>query len=296
MAKAKRGLGKGLGALIPQEVEAPKPKKTNTSKSDVKILDNVVELDINDIMPNKNQPRRNFDKFKLKALEDSISTHGVVQPIVVKQLDKGYQIVAGERRWRASKNIGLKSITAVIRSLDELQQAQIALIENIQREDLNDIEEAIAYESLITEHALTQNDVAKAVGKSRTYITNILRLLKLSEDLRKYIIDGEISGGHGRALLGIEDLELRAQLAEQIVAESLSVRETEKMVSKAKMIKNTTVSRDVKDAFIIEYESDLQSVFGTKVNIKQGRKKGKIEIEYYNDDDLNRLLQMLKTK
>lgn len=296
MAKAKRGLGKGLGALIPQEVEAPKPKKSNTPKKDVKTLENVVELDINDIMPNKNQPRRNFDKFKLKALEDSIATHGVVQPIVVKQLDKGYQIVAGERRWRASKNIGLKSITAVIRSLDELQQAQIALIENVQREDLNDVEEAIAYEALIQEHSLTQNDVAKAVGKSRTYITNILRLLKLSDDLRKYIIDGEISGGHGRALLGIEDEQLRAQLAERVVLESLSVRETEKMVSKAKMVKNTAVSRDVKDAFLIEYESDLQSVFGTKVNIKQGRKKGKIEIEYYNDEDLSRILHMLKNK
>ena len=296
MAKAKRGLGKGLGALIPQEVEAPKPKKSSTPKKDVKTLDNVVELDINDIMPNKNQPRRNFDKFKLKALEESIATHGVVQPIVVKELDKGYQIVAGERRWRASKNIGLKSITAVIRSLDELQQAQIALIENVQREDLNDIEEAIAYEALIGEHALTQNDVAKAVGKSRTYITNILRLLKLSDDLRKYIIDGDFSGGHGRALLGLEDEAVRAQLAERVVAESLSVRETERMVAKAKMLKNTTVSRDVKDAFIIEYESDLQSKFGTKVNIKQGRKKGKIEIEYYNDDDLSRILNMLKTK
>ncbi len=171
------------------------------------------------------------------------------------------------------KNIGLKSITAVVRSLDELQQAQIALIENVQREDLNDIEEAMAYESLISEHSLTQQNVAKAVGKSRTYITNTLRLLKLNDDLQKFIIDGDLSGGHGRALLGVEDEKLRNELANRIVEESLSVRETERLVSKAKMVKNNVVSRDVKDSFLIEFESDLQSVFGTKVNIKQGRKK-----------------------
>jgi len=287
MAKTKRGLGKGLGALIPQEVVTQaKPKTT----------DQIMEIDINDIMPNKGQPRRHFDKTKLRALEDSITTHGVVQPIVVKQIKDGYEIVAGERRWRASKNIGMKSITAVIRSLDDLQQAQIALIENIQREDLNDIEEAMAYESLISEHALTQNAVAKAVGKSRTYITNTLRLLKLSEELRSYIIEGVLSGGHGRALLSIEDEKLRSQLADKVANESLSVRETEKLAARAKLVKNTTVSREVKDTFLVEYESDLQSVFGTKVNIKQGRKKGKIEIEYYNDEDLNRILGMLKNK
>lgn len=295
MAKAKRGLGKGLGALIPQDT-SPKIEIAKESTENLKKTDHIVEIDINEIMPNKNQPRRHFDKFKLKALEDSIAVHGVVQPIVVKSIDKGYEIVAGERRWRASKNLGLKSITAVIRSLDELQQAQIALIENIQREDLNDIEEAMAYEALISEHELTQQNVAKAVGKSRTYITNTLRLLKLNEALQKFIIDGDLSGGHGRALLGIEDEKLRAELAERVVNESLSVRETERLVSKSKMIKNTTVSRNVKDAHIIEFESDLQSVFGTKVNIKHGRKKGKIEIEYYNDDDLSRILHMLKSK
>ncbi|WP_430884504.1 ParB/RepB/Spo0J family partition protein [Fusibacter sp. JL216-2] len=293
MAKAKRGLGKGLGALIPQDVPEKK-ESSGVSQKSRKSTDQIVELDINEIMPNKNQPRRHFDKTKLKALEDSITTHGVVQPIVVKELDKGYEIVAGERRWRASKNAGLKSITAVIRSLDDLQQAQVALIENVQREDLNDIEEALAYESLISEHALTQQDVAKAVGKSRTYITNTLRLLKLDEALQKFVMDGDLSGGHGRALLGLEDEKMRAQLAEKVITESLSVRETERLVARAKQVKNTVVSRDVKDSFIIEFESDLQSVFGTKVNIKQGRKKGRIEIEYYNDEDLSRLIQMLK--
>lgn len=293
MAKAKRGLGKGLGALIPQDV-SEKKDSGGSSQESRKNKDQIVELDINEIMPNKNQPRRHFDKHKLKALEDSITTHGIVQPIVVKELDKGYEIVAGERRWRASKNAGLKSITAVIRSLDDLQQAQIALIENVQREDLNDIEEAMAYESLISEHALTQQDVAKAVGKSRTYITNTLRLLKLDDALQKFVMDGDLSGGHGRALLGVEDEKVRADLAEKVINESLSVRETERLVAKAKQTKNTSLSRDVKDSFIIEFESDLQSVFGTKVNIKQGRKKGKIEIEYYNDEDLSRLIQMLK--
>lgn len=293
MAKAKRGLGKGLGALIPQDV-SEKKDSGGSSQESRKSKDQIVELDINEIMPNKNQPRRHFDKHKLKALEDSITTHGIVQPIVVKELDKGYEIVAGERRWRASKNAGLKSITAVIRSLDDLQQAQVALIENVQREDLNDIEEAMAYESLISEHALTQQDVAKAVGKSRTYITNTLRLLKLDDALQKFVMDGDLSGGHGRALLGVEDEKVRADLAEKVINESLSVRETERLVAKAKQVKNTSLSRDVKDSFIIEFESDLQSVFGTKVNIKQGRKKGKIEIEYYNDEDLSRLIQMLK--
>lgn len=293
MAKAKRGLGKGLGALIPQDV-SEKKDSGGSSQESRKNTDQIVELDINEIMPNKNQPRRHFDKHKLKALEDSITTHGIVQPIVVKELDKGYEIVAGERRWRASKNAGLKSITAVIRSLDDLQQAQVALIENVQREDLNDIEEAMAYESLISEHALTQQDVAKAVGKSRTYITNTLRLLKLDDALQKFVMDGDLSGGHGRALLGVEDEKVRADLAEKVINESLSVRETERLVAKAKQVKNTSLSRDVKDSFIIEFESDLQSVFGTKVNIKQGRKKGKIEIEYYNDEDLSRLIQMLK--
>ncbi len=287
MAKSKRGLGKGLGALIPQEI-------VEVTKKEVKSTDNVVDIDINEIMPNKNQPRRHFDKSKLKALENSISVHGVVQPIVVKQIDKGYEIVAGERRWRASKNIGLKSITAVIRSLDDLQQAQIALIENVQREDLNDIEEALAYDALISEYALTQQDVAHAVGKSRTYITNTLRLLKLDQELRKLIIGGVLSGGHGRALLSVEDEKLRMQLAEKVTSEALSVRETERLAAKTKLVKNSTVSRDVKDNFLVEFESDLQSVFGTKVNIKHGKKKGKIEIEYYNDEDLNRILHMLK--
>ena len=293
MAKAKRGLGKGLGALIPQDI-SEKKTSSGSSQESLKSTDQIVELDINEIMPNKNQPRRHFDKQKLKALEESITSHGLVQPIVVKEIDKGYEIVAGERRWRASKNAGLKSITAVIRSLDDLQQAQVALIENVQREDLNDIEEALAYESLISEHALTQQDVAKAVGKSRTYITNTLRLLKLDETLQNFVMDGDLSGGHGRALLGLEDEKVRAELAEKVINESLSVRETERLVSKAKQIRNTAVSRNVKDSFIIEFESDLQSMFGTKVNIKQGRKKGKIEIEYYNEEDLSRLIQIFK--
>lgn len=289
MAKAKRGLGKGLGALIPQDAGMSTDKV-----QELDIKGNVIDLNIDDIMPNKSQPRRSFDKMKLKALEESIDKHGLVQPIVVKKLDKGYEIVAGERRWRASKNLGLKSITAIVRTLGELEQAQIALIENVQREDLNDIEEAMAYDALIEEHKLTQKDVASAVGKSRTYITNTLRLLKLNDEIRELIVKGNISGGHGRALLGVENTNMRLELAKRVVDESLSVRETEKLVAKSKLIKNSTVSQVVRDTALVEYEEDLQQVFGTKVNIKQGKRKGKIEIEYYNSEDLSRLLQMLK--
>ncbi len=289
MAKAKRGLGKGLGALIPQDAGI-----VSDNVQELNVKDNVIELNINEIMPNKSQPRRHFDRVKLKALEDSIDSHGLVQPIVVKRLDTGYEIVAGERRWRASKNLGLKTITAVVRTLGELEQAQIALIENIQREDLNDIEEAAAYEALIQEHSLTQQDVASAVGKSRTYVTNTLRLLKLDESTKALVVDGSLSGGHGRALLGVENEKKRYELAEKVIKEALSVRETERLVTRSKMIKNSTVSETVKDNAITEYEEDLQLMFGTKVNIKQGRRKGKIEIEYYNDEDLNRIFQMLK--
>jgi len=184
-----------------------------------------------------------------------------------------------------------------LRAEEKLEEFRILQgLAHLLREDLNDIEEALAYDALIIEHTLTQQDVAKAVGKSRAYITNTLRLLKLDDILRRYIVDGLLSGGHGRALLGVEDEKLRSQLAEKVVLESLSVRETERLAGKTKLIKNTILSRDVKDTFLIEYESDLQSVFGTKVNIKHGKKKGKIEIEYYNDDDLNRILHMLKKK
>lgn len=292
MAKSKRGLGKGLGALIPHDASVAALPDSHADSS----KEMVVEINVNDIMPNKNQPRRQFDREKLRTLEDSISKHGIVQPIVVKQVERGYEIVAGERRWRASKNIGLKSVAAIVRSFDELQQAQVALIENLQREDLNDIEEAMAYQSLIDEHALTQQSVAEAVGKSRTYITNTLRLLKLDQDIQGLIAEGQISGGHGRALLSVDNLDTRTRLVEKVVSEGLSVRETEKLAAKTKTAKSKVLTRTVKDNLIVEYESDLQSRFGTKVNIKQGKKRGKIEIEYYNEDDLTRILQILKDK
>lgn len=288
MAKAKRGLGKGLNALIPQATEE---NKTNKNINDKKI--NLI--DINKIKPNKNQPRKYFDKDKIKTLEESIKEHGVVQPIVIRNTKNGYEIVAGERRWRAAKNLDLKEIPCVIKDLNDEKLLEISLIENLQREDLNDIEEALAYKRLIEEFNLTQDRIGKIVGKSRSYIANTLRLLNLGEQVKELIIDGTISGGHGRALLRIEDLKLQKEIALKIIDENLSVRETEKLV--ARLIKKTIEKRkkDYKDSNLIYLEESLKEILGTKVNIVKGKKKGRIEIEYYSDEDLDRIIELLKS-
>lgn len=278
MSKQKRGLGKGLGALIPQEDEK---------------VQSVSDISIDDIQPNKEQPRRNFDQTSLLALADSIQEYGVVQPIVLRQKGTGYQIVAGERRWRAAKHAGLKTIPAVVKDIDEVTQAKVALIENLQREDLSPVEEANAYAALINEYQLTQELVAKSVGKSRTYVTNTLRLLKLDENILDMISKGLISGGHGRALLMIDDVDQRIKVATEIIAKALSVRQVEKIAAETKKNRqlNTLQKEEVPE--IQMYESKLKGYFGTKVNIKNGKKKGKIEIEYYGDDDLNRILSLI---
>ncbi len=288
MAKAKRGLGKGLNALIPQATEE---NKTNKNINDKKI--NLI--DINKIKPNKNQPRKYFDKDKIKTLEQSIKEHGVVQPIVIRNTKNGYEIVAGERRWRAAKNLDLKEIPCVIKDLNDEKLLEISLIENLQREDLNDIEEALAYKRLIEDFNLTQDRIGKIVGKSRSYIANTLRLLNLGEQVKELIIDGTISGGHGRALLRIEDLKLQKEIALKIIDENLSVRETEKLV--ARLIKKTIEKRkkDYKDSNLIYLEESLKEILGTKVNIVKGKKKGRIEIEYYSDEDLDRIIELLKS-
>lgn len=288
MAKAKRGLGKGLGALIPQEVETVL-KDSPVGPKDVEIIL------IDQITPNRNQPRKIFDPEKLAALESSIKEHGVIQPILITKEDVGYQIVAGERRWRAAKNIGLKSIPVVIKSLTDKEVAEIALIENLQREDLNDIEEGMAYQSLIKEFNFTQEQVAHLVGKSRSYITNTMRLLKLDELTISALNDNKISGGHGRTLLSISDLSLRKILLEQIINEGLSVREVERLASKM-TIEQKSKPLKVKSDDVLALEEKIASHFGTKIKIKHGQKRGKIEIEYYGDDDLDRILNMMRVK
>lgn len=288
MAKPKRGLGKGLNALIPQSYE-------ETIKEDQKIENNTNMIDINKIIPNKNQPRKFFDKDKISNLEESIKIHGVVQPIIVRKTSEGYEIVAGERRWRAAKNAELKEIPCIVKDLSEDKLVEISLIENLQREDLNDIEEALAYKGLVEEYGMTQERISKIIGKSRPYIANILRLLNLNKEIQQMITDGKISGGHGRALLRVDDNNLQREVAERIIKEELTVRESEKLITIiSNKKKKQKEKKENRDSNLIFLEDSLKEVFGTKVSIIAGKKKGKIEIEYYNENDLERIINILK--
>jgi len=275
----KKGLGKGLGALLDTD-------NILTNES------GIVELKINDIEPNKEQPRKNFKQEKLQALAESISQHGVVQPIIVKKNDKGYIIIAGERRWRAAKIAGLKTIPAIIKDLSSRETMEIALIENLQREDLNPIEEAEAYQKLMEEHGLTQEDLSRIVGKSRAAIANSVRLLSLSEKIKDMIINELLTPGHARTLITIEDAEKQLKLAEEIVEKNLSVRETEKLVNEQKSIKKNK-RKTGKDANILDIEEKLKSIFGTKVDLRHNKNRGKIIIEYYSNDEFNRIIDLI---
>lgn len=276
---AKKGLGKGLDSLF--------------SDDNPGSIDNgISELKITQIEPNKNQPRRNFDSEKLDILAESIKEHGLIQPITVTKNDNGlYTIVAGERRWRAAKRAGLTTIPSVIKDYSKQTVTEVALIENLQREDLNPIEEALGYKSLIDEYHLTQEEISKRIGKSRSSIANSLRLLSLEEEFQKYIISGEISEGHARAILSLEGSVLREFLLNRIIEEGLNVRQAEKLAKDLQKVKEE--KKAPPSAYDIEIErikNRLEQSFGTKVNIKHGNKKGKIEIEYYGNDDLERIL------
>lgn len=276
-------LGKGLGALIP------------TIKEEIDSKD-IVNIDINKIYANPEQPRKVFDNEKIEILSNSIKNYGVLQPIVLKPDDYGkYMIIAGERRFRASQKANLKEMPAVIKDIPMKDLMEIALIENLQREDLNTIEEALAYKSLIDHYNVTQEEISEAVGKSRPHITNTLRLLNLSKEVMAMVEDNRITPGHGKALLRITDSRTQKELANRIVEEELSVRETEKIAKK--IVEGTNLnlqkSKKQKDIYIIDVEEKLTNLLGTKVNISKGKKKGKIEIEYYNDEDLNGIISLL---
>jgi ParB family chromosome partitioning protein len=275
----KHGLGKGLGALIP-EVESDAPDKE------------VCIVNINLIKANNSQPRKYFDEEKILQLAESIKEHGVIQPIVLRKENDVYVIVAGERRWRAAKSIGLKEMPAVVMELTDKQVLEISLIENIQREDLNPIEEAIAYKKLIEEFSLTQEILSVRVGKSRTAITNTLRLLNLDTRVQDYLIDGVISEGHGRALLAIVDKELQYKLAQTIIDEGLSVRDIERLIKNSDKIpaKNEKIRLN---PFYSDIKNRLENHFGTKVSVSNKSNKGRIEIEYYSEDDLQRILDII---
>ena len=276
-------LGRGLSALIPDI-------STEIDKKDI------ITIDLKNIYPNQDQPRRVFDEEKIKILSESIKNYGVLQPIVLKPDDKGkYMIIAGERRYRASKLARKSDIPAVIKDIPMKDIMEIALIENLQREELNPIEEALAYRSLIKNYEVTQEEISEAVGKSRPHITNTLRLLNLPQKIMDMIDQGQITAGHGKALLRVNDENLQLELANKVIAEELSVRATEALAKKIceDNIKKVPKKSKEKDVFIVDVEEKLRNIFGTKVNISKGKKKGKIEIEYYNEDDLNNIVSML---
>ncbi|ANX00099.1 chromosome partitioning protein ParB [Thermoclostridium stercorarium subsp. leptospartum DSM 9219] len=275
----KKGLGKGLGALLDTD---------NILSGD----SGVMELKIIDIEPNKEQPRKNFDQEKLQALAESIKQHGVVQPIIVKKQDKGYTIIAGERRWRAAKLAGLKTIPAIVKDLSSRETMEIALIENLQREDLNPIEEAEAYQKLMDEHGLTQEALSKLVGKSRAAIANSVRLLSLPDKIKDMLINEQLTPGHARALITVEDPERQIKLAEEIIEKDLSVRETEKLVNERKNEKKQK-RKAAKDPTILDIEEKLKSILGTKVELRHNENKGKIVIEYYSNDEFNRIIEFI---
>ena len=287
----RKGLGKGLDTLIPKGVVV-NDKPTQTDNVKPAKADQFVN--ITKVEPNRNQPRKKFDEDALQELADNIKIHGVLFPILVVNRGDYYEIVAGERRWRAAKKAGLKEIPVIIRDYTEKQIAEISLIENIQRTDLNPIEEARAYKSLIEEYNLKQDDLAERVSKSRTTITNAMRLLKLADDVQEMIIDDRISAGHARALLSIENPEEQYELAQRVMDEKLSVRDIEKIVKAKNKPKIEKKKNEKQEALYRDIENRLKDSIGTKVTIvAKGDKMGKIEIEFYDQDDLQKIMDLL---
>ena len=284
MAKAKTGLGKGLDLLIPKTVE----------DEAVQVSGKQMTLKLSQVEPNRNQPRKQFEPEALEELAESIKQYGIIQPIVVTKKDDYYEIIAGERRWRAAKKAGLKEVPVVIKEYTDKEIAEISLIENIQREDLNPIEEAKAYKLLIDEYKLTQDELSQRISKSRTAVTNTMRLLKLHENIQEMLIDGTLSAGHARALLGLENTEDQLKLAEKVVAENLSVRQTEDLVKSFAAKKPEKKKAKVIDGAYKAIGTKLTEALGTKVVIKQQSEgKGKIEISYFSDDQLDQLYKII---
>ena len=282
MNKQSRGLGRGLEALIP-----------TMSEQEV-----VKELLITDIVANKYQPRNEFNEEALEELAESINQYGLLQPVIVRKVLNGYELIAGERRWRAAQKNGAKTIPAIVREYSDIETTEIALIENLQRENLNAIEEAGAYQRLVNEFGLTQEELAKKIGRSRSHIANFIRLLNLPEIVQEYVSRGTLTMGQVRPLLTLESEDLQIEAAEYIIAEDLSARDAEKLVKK--LMKEPQVLQEEleeeeykEDVFVVEAEDVLKMALGTKVKIKPGKKKSKIEIEFYSADDLERLVEVL---
>lgn len=299
MVAKKSGLGKGLDALIPAgNKKAPVKKETEPV-----IIEKIVEkkgvetLKITEVEPNREQPRKNFNEDALLELSDSIKQYGVIQPLIVQKKEDHYEIIAGERRWRAAKMAGIKEIPVIIKDYSDQEVMEISLIENIQREDLNPIEEAMAYKNLMEEFHLKQDEIAEKVSKSRTAVTNSMRLLKLDKRVQQMMIDDMISAGHARTLITIEDPDVQYNIATKIFDEKLSVRETEKMV---KLIQKPEVKKEKAEkvnSFIYkDIEEKIKAILGTKVTVDhRSNNKGRISIEYYSNDELERILFLLES-
>ena len=331
MAK-KAGLGRGLDALFADaapvneedyrpefiaemtsepasEAKAPKkktsgPKKKAAARAEgTDADDRVLYIDINDIKPNSAQPRKNFDETKLSELAESIRTNGVIQPLIVREGENGYELVAGERRWRASRQAGIRRVPCIVRNFDDRQNAIVAIIENMQREDLDPIEEAMGLKSMTEKYGFTQEQVSASLGRSRTYITNSIRLLKLPEEIQQYVSKGQMSAAHGRTIINIPDKEKQKEVAEKIIRNDLSVRATEKLAEKVKdelrperrkRKRPADKNKSSASAEIQAVEQELMSLTGTKVHISGDEGKGRIELEYYSIDELNRLIDTLR--
>lgn len=286
----KFGLGKGLGALIPEEEGAV---EQNASKK-YSVEANMISINL--IKPNEGQPRKTFDEEKILQLSESIKEHGIIQPILLKKDGENYSIIAGERRWRAAKAAGLKEVPVIVMDIDEKSVLEVSLIENIQRQDLNPIEEAWAFRKLIDDFSFTQEELGKRIGKSRTALANTMRLLNLDPRVQEYLIDGVISEGHGRAILAVEDKDLQNRLAQKVIDDGLTVREIEKLIADIAKDKNNDekpVKKAEANPYISEIKNRLEEKFDTKVLISNRNNKGKIEIEYYSNDDLQRIMDIL---
>lgn len=291
----KKGLGKGLDSLITDKFEN---QRETTNKMAEENVSRETLININKIEPNKTQPRKAFEEDALQELADSIKQHGIIQPLIVQKKGRMFEIIAGERRWRAARLAGLKEVPVLVKDYSDQEVFEIALIENIQREDLNAIEEALAYQRLIEEYKLKQDEVAERVAKSRVAVTNSMRLLKLDKRVQQMLIDDMISGGHARALLPIKDGDEQFNIANIVFDEKLSVRETEKLVKKLTEPKlEKVVAATTEDSFIYrDLEEKMKLIFGSKVEInRKSNNKGKIEIEYYSNEDLERLIDLINT-
>ncbi|MCI8349267.1 MAG: ParB/RepB/Spo0J family partition protein [Firmicutes bacterium] len=294
-AVKKGGLGRGLDALFADvPVKEPVIENKPVKATEKEETDSVKYIKIHDIMPNVNQPRKTFNEESIEELALSIKEHGIIQPIVVRKNKKGYEIVAGERRWRAAMKAELGVVPCLVRELNDEQNMLIAIIENMQREDLNPIEEAEGLKQMTDAFGMSQEQVSRSVGKSRPYITNSMRLLKLPEYIRNSISEGKLTAGHGRAIITISDEKARESIWKKIIEEGLSVRETEKLVSTEAKPKKKPLKRK-KNPDVVRVEEELKTVLGTKVTINSNGNKGNIEINFYSKDELDRLIEMLKS-